>query len=116
LRRAFEQTSGQDLRWFFDQWLHGTTTPALDGGWTWDAGAKKIVVDLAQTQAGKPFRLPLELAIVPDSGAPRLERIELTQARQKIEIPADRSPKDVTVDPNAWILMDPPKFAPRRIP
>ena len=45
LRRAFEETSGQDLKWFFDQWLHGTTTPALAGGWSYDAAAKKIEQD-----------------------------------------------------------------------
>jgi len=60
------------------------------------------------------FRLPLDLAIVPDSGAAlRIERIELTQASQRFEIPADRAPKDVTLDPNAWVLMDPPKFVAR---
>jgi aminopeptidase N len=41
LCRAFEETSNQDLRWFFAQWLHGTTTPALEGGWTYDEGSKR---------------------------------------------------------------------------
>ena len=119
LRRAFEQTSGQDLQWFFDQWLHGTTTPALEGGWSYDAGAKKIIIDLAQTQTGKPFRLPLEIGIVPDGataqGPPalRIEKVELNQARQRFEISADRAPRDVVLDPNTWIMMDPPKFVAR---
>jgi aminopeptidase N len=114
LRRAFEQTSGQDLQWFFSQWLHWTTTPALDGGWSYDAAAKKIIIDLAQTQQGNPFRLPLEIGIASDStNALRIEKIELTQARQRFEIPADRAPKDLTLDPNTWVMMDPPKFVAR---
>jgi aminopeptidase N len=164
LRRAFEQTSGQDLQWFFDQWLHWTTTPALEGGWSYDAGAKKIIIDLAQTQPGRPFRVPLEIAIAPEAdtsayvfdtlqaqgargGQPgqaaggragaggrgaaggggrgrggqgaqgpaglRIEKIELTQARQRFEIPADRAPKELTLDPNTWVMMDPPKFVAR---
>ena len=126
LRRAFEQTSGQDLHWFFDQWLHGTTTPALEGGWKYDAAAKKIIIDLAQTQTGKPFRLPIEIGIVADpaTAAPvgrggqsdplvRIEKIELNQAKQRFEIAADKAPKDLILDPNAWVMMDPPKFVAR---
>ena len=71
LRRAFEETSGQDLQWFFTQWLHGTTTPALEGGWTYDAGAKKIVVELAQTQQGAQFRIPMEIGVVSDNRSMR---------------------------------------------
>lgn len=114
LRRAFEETSGQDLQWFFTQWLHWTTTPALAGTWSYDADARKISIDLSQTQQGRAFRLPLEVAIVPDSGsAARVERIDVTQAKQRFEIPADRPPKDVTLDPNSWLMMDPPKFTRR---
>jgi aminopeptidase N len=120
LRRAFEETTGQELQWFFSQWLHGTTTPALEGEWSYDSAAKKIVIELAQTQPGKPFRLPLEIAIVPDTTgaqarpAIRMEKIELNSARQRFEIAADRAPRDVQLDPNSWVMMDPPKFAARR--
>ena len=76
-------------------------------------------IDLAQTQAGKPFRLAVEIGIVADSAAapaPRIERIELNQAKQRFEIPADKAPRDVVLDPNTWVMMDPPKFVSRRTP
>lgn len=127
LRRAFEQTSGQDLQWFFDQWLHWTTTPALEGSWSYDAVAKTIIVELQQTQQGKPFRLPLEIGVVADSAtapapagrgaqaepAVRIEKIDLNQARQRFVIPAARAPKALVLDPNTWIMMEPPKFVAR---
>ena len=108
LRRVFELQSGQDLKWFFDQWLHRNTIPAVDGGWSYDPAAKKIVVELAQTQPGDPYRLPLELGVTPDSGGGpmRIEKVELTQARQRFEIAADQAPRAVTLDPNVWILME----------
>ena len=72
---------------------------------------------MAQTQTGKPFRLPMEIGIVADSAAagsaPRIERIDLNQAKQRFEIPADKAPKDVVLDPNTWIMMDPPRFVAR---
>jgi len=112
LRRAMEEASGQDLRWFFQQWLHRNLSPALNGSWSYDASAKKVVVELAQTQAGEVYRLPLDISIVPDSVGqpPRLTRIELTQAKQRFELPSDRAPKDVLLDPTTAVLMDVPIF------
>lgn len=115
LQRAFEETSGQDLDWFFTQWLHGTTTPALEGSWWWDAAGKKVVIQLRQTQKGKPYRLPLEVGLVADSSpVPRIEKIDVTRASQQFEIAADRAPSGVVLDPNTWMLMEPPKFSRRQ--
>ena len=41
LRRVMEETSGADLAWFFQQWLHRPGSPAVSGGWTYDAAAGK---------------------------------------------------------------------------
>jgi len=38
----------------------------------------------------------------------------LTQASQRFEIAADRAPSDVALDPNTWMLMEPPKFSRRQ--
>ena len=112
LRRTMEEASGQDLRWFFEQWLHRNLSPALDGGWRYDAAAKKVVIELNQTQEGAAYRLPLEVNIVSDSSgvAPKLFKLEMTQTKQRFEFPSDKAPKDVVLDPNTWVLMDPPKF------
>jgi hypothetical protein len=42
----------------------------------------------------------------------RIERIELTQRQQTFEIPADKAPSSVKLDPNTWVLME-AKFGPR---
>jgi aminopeptidase N len=108
LRRAMEEVSGQDLQWFFSQWLTRTDAPVIDGGWSYDASAKKIIVELAQSQPGLPYRMPMEIGVTADSaGAPvQIEKIEMNQLKQRFEIAADRAPKDVTLDPNVWMLME----------
>ena len=59
----------------------------------------------AQTQPGEAYRLPLEIAVtVP--GAPPIQRIEFNGKSQKFEIPADKEPSSVELDPNVWVLMD----------
>lgn len=100
-RRVMEEASGTDLGWFFQQWLKRAGSPAVEGGWRYDAAAKRIEIELAQTQLGEPYRLPLEFGI-----ADRIEKVEMTQKRQRFEIPADKEPAAVVLDPNTWVLMD----------
>src|ERR1041385_2540143 len=49
----------QALRWFFTQWLNRTGVPRVSGTWRYDAGAKRIVLTVRQTQAEAPFRFRL---------------------------------------------------------
>jgi aminopeptidase N len=106
LRRDMEEASGQDLGWFFSQWLGRVDSPVIEGSWSWDPAQKAVIVELSQTQAGAPYRVSLELGVTPDSGAARTETMQLTQARQRFVIAAATAPKDVVLDPNAWVLMD----------
>jgi aminopeptidase N len=115
LRRVMEEVSGQKLAWFFDQWLNRDYSPALTGTWTYDPSARKVSVDLTQTQSGGVYRLPLDIGLVGDSAgvAPSIAKIEMTNATQHFEIPVASPPRDIVLDPNTWILMQPPKFTKR---
>ena len=112
LRRVMEEASSQKLGWFFDQWLNRDYSPALTGTWRYDAAARKVIIDLAQTQKDSTYRLPLDIGLVSDSVgvAPTIAKIEMTQSRQHFEIPVAASPSNVILDPNTWLLMQPPKF------
>ena len=92
-----EEACGQDLGWFFQQWLHRTPSPQIEGKWKYNTGTKKLEIDLMQTQTGEAYRLPLEVA-----GA----RIEMTVKQQHFEIAMDKAPADVTLDPNTLVLMN----------
>ncbi|HEY2783892.1 MAG TPA: M1 family aminopeptidase [Fimbriiglobus sp.] len=113
LRLVMEELSGQDLNWFFKQWLRRPGSPVVDGTWRFDAATKKVIVELTQKQPGEPYRLPLELGITQDGVASqRIVKIELTKAKQTFEIDADAEPAAVVLDPNTWVLMQ-MKFAKR---
>jgi aminopeptidase N len=104
-RQVMERASGTQLTWFFDQWLKRPGMPAIRGSWHYDAAAKRIQIELAQTQEGAPYRLPLEIGIVTASGPQRIERIELAAASGQFDVAADVEPSDVRLDPNSWVLM-----------
>jgi aminopeptidase N len=64
LRLAFEEVSGRDLNWYFNQWYFGGGHPKLSIDYNYDAAAKKVTVTVKQTQTGdKVFRLPVALDI-----------------------------------------------------
>ena len=42
-----EEASGQDLGWFFDQWLNRRGSPTVEGSWSYNAASKKVMVELS---------------------------------------------------------------------
>jgi aminopeptidase N len=112
--RVMEKASGQDLSWFFRQWLYRAGSPMIKGSWKYDAAAKRIEIDVQQLQPGDVYRLPLEIGITAElapqpGGTPvpqtRIERIESTERRKTFMIAADQAPLAVALDPNTSTLM-----------
>ncbi|MBC7946447.1 MAG: M1 family metallopeptidase [Chitinophagaceae bacterium] len=72
LRLAFEEVTGRDLNWFWNQWYFGSGHPDLDINYSYDANAKKAMVIVNQKQAGnKIFRLPVAVDIYNGSAKTR---------------------------------------------
>lgn len=103
-RAEMEAVSGQDLKPFFDQWLTRGGMPALAVTWTWDAKARQIAVDIAQTQAGPAFVFPLDLGIAGADGKTRIETVNVTSDRAHFVIAAESKPATVTLDPETRLL------------
>ncbi len=104
-RQVMEAHGRQDLRWFFAQWLSRAGSPVLDGGWRYDAAARRLVIDLTQTHPGDAYRLPIEVAIT-TADVTRIETVDLTQQQQQFEFAAAVEPSAVVLDPGTWVLMD----------
>lgn len=104
-RRVMEAHAERDLSWFFRQWLARAGSPAVEGVWRYDAGTKRIVVELTQSQPGEAYRLPIEVGVT-IGGATRIETLDFAMKQQRFEIAADEEPAAVTLDPETWTLMD----------
>lgn len=64
LRMAFEEVTGRDLNWYFNQWYFGNGHPSVDINYLYNDAAGKVQVIVKQTQAtGKLFRLPLAIDV-----------------------------------------------------
>ena len=106
-RAVMEQASGKSLDWFFAQWLTRPGIPRIEGTWRYDAAARRVDVTVSQTPSTDPFRLTVDIGVVPTAGArPRIERAELTGRTTTVSFAADAEPVSVSIDPDTWLLMD----------
>ena len=64
LRLAFEDVTGRDLNWFFNQWYFSSGHPSVTIDYVYDDAAGKVNVIIQQTQKnGKLFTLPIAVDI-----------------------------------------------------
>ncbi len=66
LRLAFEEVTGEDLNWFFNQWFLSSGHPELDINYSYNAALKKYSVTVKQTQdlnRAPLYKLPIVLDI-----------------------------------------------------
>ena len=64
LRLAFEEVTGQDMNWFWNQWYFGSGHPKLNIDYKYDDANGKAQVIISQVQDGdKIFRLPFAIDV-----------------------------------------------------
>ncbi len=64
LRLAFEETTGMDMNWFWNQWYYGSGHPKLKIDYLYDDAAGKASVIIEQTQkTGKYFKIPMAVDV-----------------------------------------------------
>ena len=102
-RRVMESHAGRPLDWFFRQWIYEPGFPAYDAAWRWDESSKRLRLRVRQTQAGAPFRMPLDVEFR-DGDDARRETIEVAGREQTFDFRLERRPRSVAVDPDEWVL------------
>ena len=104
---VMEETSGQDLDWFFNQWLLEPGYPRLQISHEWDEAGREIVLTVEQVQdaAWPTFRFLTEVEIELSTGTTRTP-VEISVRRSVIRIEAAESPRAVRFDPDGWVLKD----------
>jgi len=110
LRLAFEDVTGQDLKWFFDQWFHKPGHPLITASYKYDDFRKKLTVTLQQkpsepNQGPRPYRLPTEVEIVTAAGAKRYP-IVLEKGTQEFNFFIDGEPLNFSLDPDGILLAE----------
>ena len=97
-----------DLTDFFRQWLYQGGHVILDGGWSYDASTREVVIDLAQTQTdGYPFTVTVEFGFwEEDADVPAIREMTLEGTAGTARFSVETEPARVTLDPRTVLLAE----------
>ena len=106
LRTAFEEVTGEDLMWFFDQWFLQRGHPELKVTHSYANGQVRLRVRQVQDTLLQPvFRLPVTVAVWGNNQSqPTEHHLAITQADQTFTLPASQKPALVKFDSESQLL------------
>jgi aminopeptidase N len=103
LQKVMEETSGEDLGWFFQQWLYRPGYPQAEVRYSWDAGEKTLRVQVRQVQDWEAFRFPLDLEAEGEGYSLR-HTFEVQDRESAFEWELPGAPERFDADPDNKIL------------
>jgi aminopeptidase N len=104
LRLAFEEVTGEDLMWFFDQWFMKPGHPELKVDQQYENGKLTVRVFQQQDTLYTPlYKLPVKIAFW-NGGKKTEQPVTISKYRNIFEIPVSAKPELVILDPDAQLL------------
>ena len=107
LRMAFEETTGLDLNWFFDQWYLDKGHPVMDVSYGYENGQVIIYTEqIQEVDSHRPiFILPLEAAIYAQDGSFTFHNVVVDARKDTIVIDGINAMPLVTVLDGKSVLL-----------
>ncbi|PIY10528.1 MAG: alanyl aminopeptidase [Flexibacter sp. CG_4_10_14_3_um_filter_32_15] len=104
LRLIAEEVTGQDLKWFFNQWFMEAGHPELNIDQNYENGTLKMTITQTQDLRYSPiYRLLLEVDIWENGKATR-HKVTLDKDEQIFEFKTEAKPELVVFDPSGYLL------------
>jgi aminopeptidase N len=105
-RIEMEKASGKDLKIFFKQWLYQPINPSINAIWKYDSAAKKITIQLTQSQSGDfLFNTPVEIGYYKiGASSPTILKMNLSRKQEVFSFPLPSAPDKVELDPRNVLL------------
>ena len=106
LRLAFEEVTGRDMNWFWNQWYYGSGHPKVSISYNYDEAAKKAYVYIKQTQTGdKIFRLPMAIDVYTGNDKKRYQ-VWMENKADTFEFSVATKPDLINVDADKVLLWE----------
>lgn len=106
LRLAFEEVTGKDLNWFFNQWFFGSGHPKLNITYSYDNAAKRAMAIVEQKQEGNNiFTLPVAVDVWTGS-APTRYNVWVKNKIDTFYFPASSKPALINFDAEKILVAD----------
>jgi len=103
LRLAFEEVSGKDLNWFFNQWYYGNGHIKMNVTYDYNTINKTVTVNI--NQKGNIFKFPLSIDIYEESGKTR-HNVWVDNAQNSFTFSFNKLPKLINIDAKHVLLAE----------
>jgi aminopeptidase N len=105
LRLAFEEVTGKDLNWFFNQWYYGSGHPRLNITSSYNNTARLVQVVVEQTQPDKLFTVPVKIDVW-TGNSPVTYSVWLKSKVDTFNFPAATQPSLVNFDADKMLVAE----------
>ena len=110
---AIEEATGQNLQWFFDEWVYKMGHPEFEISSSYDEGRKSVKLALKQTQKPDPartwfqspefFTMPVDIGITTASGE-KIHRVWIDRREQEFTFAVDSKPLIINFDRGNYLI------------
>ncbi|WP_422091108.1 M1 family aminopeptidase [Tenacibaculum ovolyticum] len=104
LRLAFEEVSGKDLNWFFNQWYFNSGHPKLEVSYDFNKLRKTVTVNIIQSQENE-FKFPFAIDVFEGSKRTR-HNVFVNGKDASFTFPYIKQPNLIQVNANGVLLCD----------
>ncbi|HSG82368.1 MAG TPA: M1 family metallopeptidase [Gemmatimonadota bacterium] len=104
-QRIMEEESGEELGWFFQQWLYRPGYPQVEANFTWDPSLNAARLNLKQVQDGPAFRIPLTYEMYMTGLGQKAQNTVWMEERERSSlVMLPTRPGRIVLDPNDDLL------------
>lgn len=103
LRLAFEDVTGQDMNWFWNQWYYGSGQPTLEINYNYGNGVERVIVNQTQ-KSGKIFKLPTAIDVYSEGANKKRYKVWLENPSDTFYFKSAQKPSLVNVDADKVLL------------
>ncbi len=108
-KNAIEEATGQNLYWFFDEWVYKAGYPKFEISNSYNDSAHSVSLTVKQTQTIDSltgiFRTPVDVEVVTPKGS-SIHRIDIVYRESTYTFASSEKPTLVLFDKDDWILKE----------
>jgi aminopeptidase N len=103
LRLAFEEVTGQDLNWFWNQWYYGSGQPDLNISYDYNDNKARVIIEQTQS-TGKIFKLPVTIDVYNGGASKKRYKVWVENKIDTFYFASDKKPSLINVDADKVLL------------
>lgn len=105
LRLAFEEVTGKDMNWFWNQWYYGSGHPKLKINYNYEESGKAWVIVEQTQKSGKVFNMPIAIDVYQNGQRQRYD-VWLANKVDSFSFPVSGKPELINVDADKYLLCE----------